>query len=382
MSALAHFWGPGHVVFGHGCIAQLDALCAELDAREVLVIVDRHVRANGGLQGALDALRQCRKVDVTEHDGSEPSLAQAAELTAGVQGMVGAIVAVGGGSTIDIAKAVALARAAGGQSLTSFEGARPLAFDPVPLIAAPTTAGTGSEVTGSCVLADYDSGRKVSIRSPKLRPRIALLDSSFLASVPKNVIRATGVDALTHALEAYHSTGANVVTDRLALGAIALIGKSIRRYYADSADTEASAAMAVGSCMAGMAFNSARVGLAHAVASAIGPLTGFSHGLSVGLALPAAMRTNLGARAANRRDLLFHLGLDDPGEGKWEQAILDWLEELYRSLDFPRTARAAGQPFEVDQRLVHNIIHSGRLDTNPVKLTESALRSVLESIRG
>jgi len=140
--------------------------------------------------------------------------------------------------------------------------------------------------------------------------------------------------------------------------------------------------MAVGSCMAGMAFNSARVGLAHAVASAIGPLTGFSHGLSVGLALPAAMRTNLRARAANRGELLFHLGLDDPGERMWEQAVLAWLDELYAALDFPRTARDAGRPFDVDERLVNNIVRSGRLDTNPVKLTEAALRDVLESIRG
>ena len=382
MNTIGHFWGPGHVAFGRGCIRELDTLCAELDARQVLVIVDRHVRANAALQAAVDAMREGRRVHVAEHDGSEPSLAQATELAAAVEGAVGAIVAVGGGSTIDIAKAVALARGSGGQPLIDFEGAQQLTFDPIPLIAAPTTAGTGSEVTGSCVLTDYASGRKVSIRSPKLRPRIALLDSAFLSSVPKGVIRATGVDALTHALEAYHSTGANVVTDRLALGAIALIGKSLRRYYADPADPDASASMAVGSCMAGMAFNSARVGLAHAVASAVGPLTGFSHGLSVGLALPAAMRTNLRARAANRGELLFHLGLDDPGERMWEQAVLAWLDELYAALDFPRTARDAGRPFDVDERLVNNIVRSGRLDTNPVKLTEAALRDVLESIRG
>jgi alcohol dehydrogenase len=381
-AGLSHFWGPGHVVFGRDCIRDLEMLAAELEPRDVLIIVDRHVLGDAALRSAIETVQAHRRVTIAEHDGSEPSLTQAAQLAAQDRGDVSLVVAVGGGSTIDIAKAVVLARAAGGQPLARFEGATRLSFDPVPLIAVPTTAGTGSEVTGSCVLTDYASGRKVSIRSPKLRPRIAILDPHFLASVPKDVIRATGIDALTHALEAYHSTAGNVVTDRLALGAIALLGRSITSYYANPADPDASASMAIGSCMAGMAFNSARVGLAHAVASAIGPLTGFSHGLSVGLALPAAMRTNLRARAVDRKDLLFHIGCPDASESAWQHAVLDWLDGIYRALDFPRTAREAGQPFDVDDRLIRNIINSGRLDTNPVPLTESALRDVLETIRG
>jgi len=381
-SALSHFFGPGHVVFGRDCIRDLEALAAEIEPRDVLLIADRNVLGDVGLQSAIGTMRARRRVAIAEHDGSEPTLAQAADLSAMDAGDASLIVAVGGGSTIDIAKAVALARKADGQPLARFEGAAHLAFDPLPLIAIPTTAGTGSEVTGSCVLTDYESGRKVSIRSPKLRPRLAILDAHFLASVPKSVIRATGIDALTHALEAYHSTAGNIVTDRLALGAISLIGQSIVTYYRNPDDRVASEAMAIGSCMAGMAFNSARVGLAHAVASAIGPLTGFSHGLSVGLALPAAMRTNLHARAANRKELLFHIGCPDPGESSWQEAVLAWLDGLYDALEFPRTAREAGQSFEVDDQMIRNIVTSGRLDTNPVRLTESGLRDVLESIRG
>jgi len=90
MNTIGHFWGPGHVAFGRGCIRELDTLCAELDARQVLVIVDRHVRANAALQAAVDAMREGRRVHVAEHDGSEPSLAQATELAAAVEGAVGA----------------------------------------------------------------------------------------------------------------------------------------------------------------------------------------------------------------------------------------------------------------------------------------------------
>jgi alcohol dehydrogenase class IV len=354
----------------------------DLHARSLLLIVDKHVMASQAFQVAQQDLADRFTVRVAEHNGSEPELAQAEALHAQGPDKVDAIIAVGGGSTIDIAKAVALACRAGGQPLERFEGAAQLAFEPLPLIALPTTAGTGSEVTGSCVLTDYRTGRKISIRSPRLRPCAAILDPQFLVSVPRSVIRATGIDALTHALEAFHSTGANTVTDCLALGAIERISRSIVAYYRDPADERAGADMHIGACMAGMAFNSARVGLAHAIASAIGPLTGFSHGLCVGLGLPAAMRTNLPARAPDRKKLLFHIGLAPYDDGDWQEAVLEWLGGMYRDLEFPATARDAGTPFEVDDRLIDNIVNSGRLDTNPVRMTAADLRSVLQSICG
>lgn len=192
---------------GRDCIRELDALAADLDARDVLVIVDRHVCHDAGLQSALDAMQGRRRVTIAEHDGSEPSLAQATDLAAREAGQVSPIVAVGGGSTIDIAKGGGAGARLGRAAVDALRGGYAAPFEPVSLVAAPETAGTGSEVTGSCVLTDYASGRKVSIRSPKLRRRIALLDPHFLASMPRSVIRSSDVDALTHALEAYHSTG-------------------------------------------------------------------------------------------------------------------------------------------------------------------------------
>lgn len=377
-----HFWGPSHVVFGRGSSRSITKIVEDLQPRRLLLIADKHVMANPALQAAHDQLADRFAVSMAEHDGSEPELAQAEALHAQGGNGVDVIVALGGGSTIDVAKAVALACRSGGQPLERFEGATQLAFEPLPLIALPTTAGTGSEVTGSCVLTDYRTGRKISIRSPKLRPHAAILDSQFLASVPRSVIRATGIDALTHALEAYHSTGANTVTDCLALGAIERIAGSIVAYYHDPTDEKASADMHIGACMAGMAFNSARVGLAHAIASAIGPLTGFPHGVCVGLGLPAAMRINLSARAADRETLLFHLGCGRYDDENWQEGVLQWLGGIYRDLEFPATAREAGSTFDVDDRLVDNIVNSGRLDTNPIRLTASDLRSVLESICG
>jgi len=377
-----HFWGAGHVVFGMDSLRTLRSLAAGFSPSRVVVVADEHVIEHPSLQGALDDLASLCPVEVARHDGSEPSLGRAKQLAVAAGGDADLLVAVGGGSTIDIAKAVALAAAARDRPLESFEGAVHLDFDPAPLIAVPTTAGTGSEVTGSCVLEDEAASRKISIRSPKLVPRVAILDPALLASVPRRVIRATGIDALAHALEAYHSTRANVVTDRMALGAIARIARSIVAYYGNPQDRDAAASMQIAACMAGMAFNSARVGLAHAIASAIGPLTGLSHGECVGLGLRTAMRINLPSRTADRRDLLFHIGCETWQNEHWTSAVLSWLDDLYAALEFPATAADAGRRFDIDDAIVDNILRSGRLDTNPVRLDALQLRRILESIRG
>jgi len=381
---LAEFFGPSHVFCGGNAIEELNSLVRDFSSEYVLVVADQHVLGNEKFRAALGTLSTSRRVDIAEHDGSEPSIAQAMRLKDQAKGTADLIVAVGGGSTIDIAKALAIASRAGTRSLSSFEGANRIDFEPVPIVAVPTTAGTGSEVTGSCVLTDYEAGRKISIRSPKLQPKLALLDPGFLPSVPRSVIRATGIDALAHAVEAYFSSSGNTVTDRLALGALALIARSITKYYSDPSDSEACTGMAVGSCMAGMAFNSARVGVAHAIASAIGPLTGLSHGMCVGLALPSALRTNSKSLGpSDQKDLLFHAGLlGSLNKATWGQDLLDWLTNLYHQLDFPITAVAAGHPFDIDDQLLNNIVNSGRLETNPIPIDVPELRELLRTIRG
>lgn len=379
-AALAQFWGPGQLVVGWNSTNELARIVGSFAAKNALLIVDQHVADDAVIQAAIAALRQKLELTVHEHDGGEPSLEKAAEVTGRVTGKIDVVIAIGGGSTIDIAKAVALAKATD-EPLAKFEGADRIGVTPVPLIAAPTTAGTGSEVSGSCVLTDEAGQRKVSIRSPKLLPRVAILDPHFLISVPRGVIRATGIDALGHAIEAYFSAAGNVLTDTLALGAISLLAKALPAYYRNPGEHSAAEAMAWGSNMAGIAFNSARVGLAHAVASAIGPLTGFSHGLCVGLALPEAIRINLRARADDRANLLSHLDIHANSDD-WEARIRAAIAELYSAVEFPRTARDAGSTFDIDDVLIERIISSGRLDTNPVIVGKETLRDVLNTIRG
>jgi alcohol dehydrogenase len=140
--------------------------------------------------------------------------------------------------------------------------------------------------------------------------------------------------------------------------------------------------MAWGSNIAGIAITSARVGLAHAVAAGIGALTGLPHGICVGLALPDTVRLNLRSRTATRDELMFHLGVTAGNGENWEAAVRRKLAEVQASVDFPKTARDAGQPFDVDDDLIDKIVGSGRLDTNPVQLSRRTLRGVLTSISG
>ena len=293
------------------------------------------------------------------------------------------IVAIGGGSTIDTAKAAAIA-VRSDVPLESCEGAERVPGTPLPIIAVPTTAGTGSEVTGSCVLTASDGSRKISVRSSKLVPHIAFLDPELLATTPRAVIAASGIDALAHAAEAFLSTRATEVTDALALGALRLISANLVAYYQSPGDTSAASAMGWGACMAGMAFNSARVGLAHAIASAIGPLTHLPHGVCVSLGLPLALRINASAVPESRfARLLEALGVprseQDRGFGECAEIHT---RRLIDAVGLPQTSLSVDRSFSITDSLLQAVLHSGRLETNPAAISETMLLDMLKELQG
>jgi alcohol dehydrogenase class IV len=372
------FLGPDRVIFGWDIVDSLGELIGR--SAKVHLVVDKHVSQDPILVRAIDSVRDRHELSVWEHDGSEPVLedviGHGSELS-----KESIVVGVGGGSTIDTAKALAL-MLAGARDLEAYEGADRFDFDLPRIIAVPTTAGTGSEVTGSCVLTSGKMNRKISIRSRKLQPSVAVLDPHFLASVPKQVIRSSGIDALAHAIEAYFSTRANPVTDGLALRAMSLVTPALPVYYANPADRCSAEAMIWGSCIAGIAFNSARVGLAHAVASAIGPSTKLSHGVCVGLGLHQAVRINLPTLNGKLSAMMAALGARIQSGQSAEQAILADLRALYAAIELPWTAADAGRHFDVDDRLIDDIVGSGRLNTNPVRVGREQLRSILSLING
>lgn len=361
------FWPSGRIIQGAGAVGGLHELARAYGA--CVAIVDEHVAAGGHLDAALAALEPLRTI---AYSGKEPSVNGVDAVSKDCAGAA-VLVAIGGGSTIDVAKAAAIVTR-GSKSLEHYEGAEKLDIEPLSVIAVPTTAGTGSEVTGSCVLESASGSFKMSIRSAKLVPKIAVLDPNLLASTPRPTIAAAGIDAFGHALEAYFSTRAMPVTDALALGALRLISSNLTAYYRNPSNTEAASAVALGATMAGMALTSARVGLAHAIAAAIGPIVKLPHGVCVSLGLPFAARLN--AAVLDRTRL--HLLLDAIGGNDVEATV----RRLMTDLDLPQTANAAGRRFEITEPLMRSVFEGGRLDTNPARVDETVLKSVLAELIG
>ncbi|MEM2178640.1 MAG: iron-containing alcohol dehydrogenase [Candidatus Methanomethylicaceae archaeon] len=198
------------------------------------------------------------------------------------------IIAIGGGSILDTAKGIALLATNGG-SLRDYEGLEKIPKPQAPLIAVPTTAGTGSEVTKFTVITDTERKRKMLIGSVNIIPKIAIVDPLLTISMPQDITMSTGMDALTHAIEAYISIKAQPITDLLAIEAIKLISKYLRRAWANGEDIEAREKVMLGSLLAGLAFSNSSVALVHGMARPLGVYFNIPHGLSNAILLPHVM---------------------------------------------------------------------------------------------
>lgn len=246
------------------------------------------------------------------------------------------LLAVGGGSCIDTAKAIAVMAVNPG-SIGDYRGDARFAQPPLPLVCVPTTAGTGSEVTKVTVITDADLDVKMMVAQPELLPRAALVDPLLTLSCPPAVTAATGIDAICHAVEAYLSRKAHPLTDSLALGAVKLMAESIVIAYEDGANVPAREKMAVGAMMAGMAFSNASVTLVHGMSRPIGALFHVPHGISNAMLLPAVLdftSTHAVARLADIGAALRPELGGAPAQQQADAAVAE-LKRLCRKLNIP-----------------------------------------------
>ncbi|HTE19886.1 MAG TPA: iron-containing alcohol dehydrogenase, partial [Armatimonadota bacterium] len=301
---------PPKIVFGWGAAAQLPAEAARLGRRPLLV-TGRSLRTTGALDRILDGLR-AEGVQPSVHEGvpAEPGLDA---LQAAMDAAEGAdsVIAIGGGSVLDVAKGAAALAGTGATARDYFAG-KAVPETGRPLIALPTTSGTGSEVTWVCVLVDGESRRKASIRGGGMMPAVALVDPELTVSCPRAVTAYSGMDAFVQAVEAFTSRGANPMTDALALEAAKLTARWLETAVAEPEHREAREGMALGSMMAGIALNTSRLGLVHGIAHPAGAVTGAAHGLLCGLLMPPVMRFNREAAAEKYARLAEELGLVPP----------------------------------------------------------------------
>ena len=271
---------------------------AALGAGHVLIVADATLAQGGVLDDVVQALQLAGvPFAIFAEILAEPGTRVIERALALVQEEgCDALVALGGGSTIDTAKATALLATNSG-SLSDYDGVDKFCLPPLPVVALPTTAGSGAEVTTGAVITDETRQAKMAIRCGGHRPRVAILDPELLASLPAAVAAVSGLDALAHAIEAYVSTLANPFSDALAWGAIELIGAHLRPFVARRDDGEAASGMLTASTMAGMAFSNSALGSAHALARHLGPKLSISHGRAVAGVLAAVMEFNVPAAA-------------------------------------------------------------------------------------
>jgi alcohol dehydrogenase class IV len=306
------FRTAGEVIFGQGTVGRTGEVAHRLGAQRVLLVTDPGLVAAGLHRGVEQSLADAG-IAVDRFDGGEakPTLEAVAACVARTQGKdYDVLVALGGGSNIDLAKAAAVVLRHGGAAETYF-GVNQVPGPIIPLVAVSTTAGTGSEVSAASVLADPANNRRGSILSETLRPQAAIYDPLLTLSCPQVVTADAGIDALSHAVEAYMVVdyriemegelplgiyqGRYPLSDVLAEKAIGLIGQYLRRAVYEGGDVEAREGMHLASLLAGMSFSNAGLTAVHALEYPVGVMTGCTHGAGNGLFLPYVMEYNIPA---------------------------------------------------------------------------------------
>ncbi len=278
-----------------------------------------------------------------------------------------ALIAIGGGSTIDVAKAVGILATNGGR-IQDYEGMEKYTKPRLPLLAIPTTAGTGSEVSGGCVITDTERHLKMSIRHPSMNPaNVAILDPIAVKTLPASVAAHSGMDAFVHAFESYISLNANPITDAINLYAMELLSKNIRPFVASRANLEAGLEMLCGACLAGITFGQTGLGNVHCMARFVGAFFHVSHGLSNAICLPAAAEFNLLANPQKYARVASAMGEDVRGLSEMDAARkgLQAIKDLCRDLDIPSRLRDIGATEDTLTEMSRLCVEAGYNKWNP-----------------
>ena len=364
---------------GAGCLAQLGEVAG---SSRIMVVTDKGCDEAGIVSSVLAALLPVRPVAVCAFLTSEPTLDDVSRVCEAIAASKpGCLIAVGGGSAIDLAKAAAALTTNGG-SVRSYAppsyseyATDALHADPLPVVAIPTTAGTGSEVTRNAAITDPATGEKLAMRSPRLVPRAQFLDPALLRTCPPSVAAQAGLDAVAHALEGMLSTRASPASDELAVDAVRRLVTALPGFCREPADLNLAMQMQIGSLLAGLVLNDCATVAAHALARAMGAAAKLAHGLGVAMVIAEVVRFN--AEPADRRlaSAASALGLD---HGSPASSIAAAIENLRDSLGIPARLRDLG----VARRDLSPIAAAAAQFTalNPCPAGSGELLAVLENV--
>lgn len=368
---------PQNIVFGMGSLKKLPEILKESGALHVLLISDRGLEQIGVVKKILDIIEAgetgCTSyLDVVPN----PTVAVVNEAAA-LYKSCGAdcIVALGGGSPMDVAKAVGVLANYGGK-ITDYEGNHKVPGPIVPVIAIPTTAGTGSEATASAVITDEERSYKMSVFSYEILPKYAVLDPELIMTAPASIAASCGVDALIHAMEAYVSNHATPFSDAMAEKAMELIGGNLRRFVANRMDREAACAMMAGSNFAGISFAWARLGNVHAMSHPVSACFHVAHGVANSILLPTVLEYNALADQG-RYEVMYRYIRREKGEVKdfCPQMLIDEIRRLNKELGIPGSLSEAGVTEDMIPRMAEDAMKSGNIPANP---RQTSLKEMIE----
>jgi len=373
------FCFPVKIISGHAALNNLPAELVQANVSRPLVISDPGVTAAGLGKIVIDAFAESGIIIAALYDQVPPE--SSTLLVNELAGLYRAkqcdcLIAVGGGSVIDTAKGVNILVSLGGKDVRDYRGAETLPGPLRPFFAVPTTAGTGSEATNSAVIADPEKGVKMLFVSEFLMPRAAVLDTRMTITLPPRLTAATGMDALTHAMEAYISIQKNPISDSFTWQAVRLIGENLRRVAQNPADKEGRLALANASTMAGTAFSNSMVGCVHSMGHATGGVAHVPHGVAMNIFLPFGLEFNLPRRGEMIAELLLPLAgpevyASTPSNQRAQRTIAEvrrLKEDMYTIAALPRTLQEANVKQEQLEEIAKLAINDGSAMMNPEEL--------------
>lgn len=385
VNVMFDFFMPNVNFFGKGTVNVVGERCAILGGKKALIVTDSFLRnlVDGPVTKVVNSLSESG-IEVAYFDGVEPNPKDHnvyEGLKVYKENNCDLIVTVGGGSAHDCGKGIGIAATHTGDLYEDYAGIEKLENPLPPIVSVNTTAGTGSEVTRHCVITHAEKKIKYVIVSWRNTPLVSINDPELMVDKPAGLTAATGMDALTHAVESYISLGANPVTDSMAIQAIKLISKNLRQAVAYGHNLEARENMAYASLLAGMAFNNAGLGYVHAMAHQLGGLYDIPHGVANAVLLPHVLEYNTISNVDKFADIAEFMGENIGGLSKRDAAdkAIEAIKRLSQDVNIPSNLEALNvdkNDFELMAKLA---LEDGNAGTNPIQGTEKDIIKIFKS---
>lgn len=368
-----YYYLPTRNVFGEGSVDEVGELAKTLKSKKIMIVTDSFL-ASSGMAEKVAGIYRKSGIDSYIYGGAEPNPTDKnveSGLKAYKKNGCDSIVSLGGGSSHDCAKGIGLVVSNGGK-IADYEGVDKSDKEMVPLMAINTTAGTASEITRFCIITDTARKVKMAIVDWRVTPKIAVNDPELMVGMPPSLTAATGMDALTHAIEAYVSTAANPLTDAAALKAITMITQYLPKAVANGDYMKARDKMAYAQYMAGIAFNNASLGYVHAMAHQLGGYYNLPHGICNAILLPYVESFNLIGNLNRFRDIAKAMGENVQGLSTDDAAIKAiWaIERLSKQVGIPTSLKSLGVKPEDFSIMANNAKKDVCQLTNPRKATK------------